>query len=77
MERKIIERHDYEHNRIMAKYPEFIPVKILIRTLLGARIKIVTGNLVEISSAMRIEIFNGVKKKIFTAWTSTRFITTA
>jgi hypothetical protein len=31
----------------------------------GAMVQTITGNLVEVSSAMRIEIFNGVKCPIF------------
>jgi hypothetical protein len=38
----------------------FVPVKIWIRTHLGAIFKSVTGNLVDESSALRIEFFNGV-----------------
>jgi hypothetical protein len=31
----------------------------------GASFEIATGNLVEVSSAVRIEIFNGVKRPLF------------
>jgi hypothetical protein len=37
-----------------------IPVKIWNRTPIGAMVQTVTGNLVEVSSAVWIEIFNGV-----------------